>query len=87
MAALRHFVCLITICRLLAISLTKWCASVQVKRKGQREQLSSTEGTQKAQLSKRLVTIQTDVDLPPTRQAAEPVALEHDLAFIHAAYR
>ena len=40
---------------------------MQVKRKGQREQLSSTEGIQKAQLSKRLVTIQTDVDLPPVR--------------------
>ena len=40
-----------------------------MKRKGQREQLSSTEGIQKAQLSKRLVTIQTDVDLPPVRQA------------------
>ena len=46
-----------------------------MKRKGQREQLSSTEGTQKAQLSKRLVTIQTDVDLPPVRQATEPAAL------------
>ena len=41
----------------------------QVKRKQQREQLSSTEGAQKAQLSKRLVEIQTDVDLPPVRQA------------------
>jgi len=44
---------------------------VQVKRKAQREQLSSTEGIQKAQLSQRLVTIQTDVDLPPVRQAFE----------------
>jgi len=44
---------------------------VQVKRKAQREQLSSTEGIQKAQLSQRLVTIQTDVDLPPVRQALE----------------
>ena len=44
-------------------------AHVQVKRKQQREQLSSTEGVQKAQLSKRLVEIQTDVDLPPVRQA------------------
>ena len=42
---------------------------VQVKRKAQREQLSSTEGIQKAQLSQRLVTIQTDVNLPPVRQA------------------
>ena len=44
-------------------------AHVQVKRRQQREQLSSTEGVQKAQLSKKLVEIQTDVDLPPVRQA------------------
>lgn len=40
---------------------------VQVKRKSQREELQSIEGPQKARLSKKLVTIQTDLDLPPVR--------------------
>lgn len=41
---------------------------LQVKRKKQREELQSVEGAQKAHLSKKLVTIQTDLDLPPVRQ-------------------
>ncbi|CAK0782361.1 hypothetical protein CVIRNUC_005650 [Coccomyxa viridis] len=61
----------------------------KVKRKGQREQLSSTEGTQKAQLSKRLVTIQTDVNLPPVRMPWEDLLLrappEERLAQIESA--
>lgn len=40
-----------------------------MKRKGQREELQSVEGSQKAQLSKKLVTIQTDLELPPVRSA------------------
>ena len=39
----------------------------QVKRKKQREELQSVEGAQKAHLSKKLVTIQTGLDLPPVR--------------------
>ena len=40
-----------------------------MKRKSQREELQSVEGSQKAQLSKKLVTIQTDLELPPVRSA------------------
>ena len=42
---------------------------MQVKKKSQREELLRMEGPQKARLSKKLVTIQTDVDLPPVRCA------------------
>ena len=41
----------------------------QVRRKSQREELQSLEGSQKAHLSKKLVTIQTDLALPPVRCA------------------
>ena len=40
---------------------------VQVKRKAQREELMSPEGQAAARLSKRLVTLQTDLELPPVR--------------------
>jgi hypothetical protein len=43
-----------------------------VRRKGQREELQSLEGAQKAHLSKKLVTIQTDLELPPVRCAHSP---------------
>lgn len=42
-------------------------ADAQVKRKSQREELQSVEGMQQASLSHKLVTIQSDVDLPPVR--------------------
>jgi len=44
-----------------------------VARKKPREELSSAAGAAAARLSKRLVTIRTDIDLPPLRCA--PAAL------------
>ncbi|BDA43054.1 DNA polymerase I [Coccomyxa sp. Obi] len=48
----------------------------EVKRKSQREQLQSTEGMQQARLSHKLVTIQSDVDLPPVRVPWESLELK-----------
>jgi len=42
---------------------------VQVERKKVRAELSSEAGAAAARLSKRLVDIQTDLDLPPLRRA------------------
>ena len=40
---------------------------MQLKRKNHREQLSSEDGKATAWLGLELVTIQTDLDLPPLR--------------------
>lgn len=44
---------------------------VQVTRKKPREELSSEAGAAAARLSKRLVVIRTDIDLPPLRCACQ----------------
>ena len=43
----------------------------QVQKKKQREELSSEEGVAAARLSLRLVTIQTNLNLPPVRCAPQ----------------
>jgi hypothetical protein len=40
---------------------------MQVKKKSHREALSSAEGTEAAKLSKRLVRLRTELELPPTK--------------------
>ena len=40
---------------------------MQIKRKGHREMLQSDIGRQAAELGKKLVSIQTDLDLPSAR--------------------
>lgn len=41
----------------------------QIKQKKKREELMSEEGAAAARLSKRLVQIRTDLDIPPARSA------------------
>ncbi|KAK9915428.1 hypothetical protein WJX75_009044 [Coccomyxa subellipsoidea] len=61
----------------------------EVKRKSQREELQSVKGMQQASLSHKLVTIQSDVDLPPVRVPWESLELkapkEENLAAIEKA--
>ena len=47
----------------------------QVTRKKPREELSSEAGAAAARLSKRLVVIRTDIDLPPLRCAYQPAEI------------
>jgi hypothetical protein len=41
----------------------------QIKQKKKREELMSEQGVAAARLSKRLVQIRTDLDIPPARSA------------------